>query len=181
MILLQTSLGCEKDLTKDSGLACHLLELNQSRVLLECPLDLSALALFLPVFSPPHLASPLEYTSDGTVDGRDGNKLSPMVKDGAAKVGDKRDRNFDIPGDSSSWSLSSTKRIRIDLPFQELNGQILVDAEPWYKTAELEFVELGLLDAIIISNPAGMLGLPFLTRHPDFGAKARLFFLCFEG
>jgi integrator complex subunit 9 len=54
-----------------------------------------------------------------------------------------------------------------------LNGQILVDAEPWYKTAELEFVDVGLLDAIIISNPAGMLGLPFLTRHPDFGAKAR--------
>lgn len=181
MILLQTSLGCEKDLTKDSGLACHLLELNQSCVLLECPLDLSALALFLPVFSPPHLASELKPTFDGTADHCDGYKLSTIAEEVAAKAGDKRDRNSHRPGDSSSWSPSSTKRIRIDLPFQELNGQILVDAEPWYKTAELEFVDVGLLDAIIISNPAGMLGLPFLTRHPDCGAKARRIFLVMKG
>jgi hypothetical protein len=35
---------------------------------------------------------------------------------------------------------------------------------------------VGLLDAVIISNPSGMLGLPFLTKHPDFCGKARILY-----
>jgi hypothetical protein len=54
---------------------------------------------------------------------------------------------------------------------KENSGQVLIEGEPWYKTAELGLVEVALLDAVVVSNPLGLLGLPFLTKNPDFSAK----------
>lgn len=135
---MQTSLGCGKDSghEEESGLACHLLDFEQSCVLLECPIDLSALSLFHP---------------------------APLQSDNNAR---------------SLITVRKRKRARlehIDVTnsiFKEVNGQVLAKGEPWYKIANLELVDVGLLDAVIVSNPSAMLGLPFLTKHPDFRAKA---------
>nr|XP_029124089.1 integrator complex subunit 9 homolog isoform X7 [Elaeis guineensis] len=82
---------------------CHMLELCGFRLLLECPLDLSALAVFAPI---------------------------PAT----------------APG--------------------------LIKAQPWYKTvAALHLWEPSLIGAVLVSTPAGMLGLPFLTRSPKFSGK----------
>ncbi|OAY77893.1 Integrator complex subunit 9, partial [Ananas comosus] len=86
---------------------CHVLELSGLRLLLECPLDLSALAIFAPV-------------------------------------------------PSSSPSSSGD----------------LVAAPPWYKAvAAHHLFDPCLLDAVVVSSPAAMLGLPFLARNPNFSAK----------
>lgn len=55
-------------------------------------------------------------------------------------------------------------------------GQIdplgFICAEPWYKAAKyLHLWNVSLIDAVLISTPAGVLGLPFLTRNPKFSAK----------
>ncbi|KAG0566253.1 hypothetical protein KC19_7G049700 [Ceratodon purpureus] len=176
-----TSLGCGKDPIQESGLACHLLDANQSCVLLECPLDLSALALFLPAPSSTHSvfqsSSRLGQSSEATLHGAAGRKRKG-----------KRDVHRDV------LLRSSTKRVclnnevcerdgagetgrdkggehKISSLFKEIHGQVLADGEPWYKVGGLELVDVGLLDAVIVSNPSGMLGLPFLTRHPDFCGK----------
>ncbi|KAL0744182.1 hypothetical protein Bca4012_085695 [Brassica carinata] len=48
----------------------------------------------------------------------------------------------------------------------------LVCAEPWYKTVKtLHLWEVSLIDIVLISNPTGLLGLPFLTQNPRFCAK----------
>ncbi|CAK9257653.1 unnamed protein product [Sphagnum jensenii] len=117
-----TALSCQEHLEEDPVLSCHLLEICQTRVLLECPLDLSVLAIFLPSFQ------------------------------------SKRKSHTDV----MSASLSFLK---------ENSGQVLIEGEPWYKTAELGLVEVALLDAVVVSNPLGLLGLPFLTKNPDFSAK----------
>lgn len=168
---MQTFLGCGKDPSQESGLACHLLDFEQSCVLLECPIDLSALALFLPAAQ------------------------SGSVRSFRAAVGSKRKGNRDVHRGELLRPSASTKRVRLNHEdgtgenngrdrggeyketsslFKEINGQFLAKGEPWYKVAGLELVDVGLLDAVIISNPAGMLGLPFLTKHPDFCGKARI-------
>ncbi|XP_020592966.1 integrator complex subunit 9 homolog [Phalaenopsis equestris] len=97
-------------LSKGSGLhypPCHMLEFCGLRLLLECPIDLSALNIFSPI--------------------------------------------------SASHEL-------------DLSG--FISAEPWYKTAKnLHLWDVSLIDVVLISSPAGMLGMPFLTRNPRFSAK----------
>ncbi|KAG1371128.1 integrator complex subunit 9 [Cocos nucifera] len=87
-----------------------MLELCGFRLLLECPLDLSALAVFAPI---------------------------PAAGDGA--------------GAGASG---------------------LIKAQPWYKTvAALHLWDPSLIGAVLVSSPAGMIGLPFLTRSPNFSGK----------
>ncbi|CAK9860072.1 unnamed protein product [Sphagnum jensenii] len=124
-----TALSCQEHLEEDPVLSCHLLEICQTRVLLECPLDLSVLAIFLPSFE---------------------------------SVQDEGKQKHKSHTDVMSASLSFLK---------ENSGQVLIEGEPWYKTAELGLVEVALLDAVVVSNPLGLLGLPFLTKNPDFSAK----------
>lgn len=84
-----------------------MLELCGLRLLLECPIDLSALNVFNPI-----------------------------------SVG----HQFDPSG--------------------------FISAQPWYKTAKnLHLWDVSLIDVVLISSPAGMLGMPFLTRNPGFSAK----------
>ncbi|URE05802.1 Beta-Casp domain, partial [Musa troglodytarum] len=100
-------------LSKGSGYYCpptHILQLCGFRLLLECPIDLSSLAVF-----------------------------SPIPAAGAANL------------DASSG---------------------LLRALPWYKTVPgLHLWDPSLIDAVLVSSPAGMLGLPFLTRNAKFCGK----------
>ncbi|XP_072965852.1 uncharacterized protein [Typha angustifolia] len=89
---------------------CHMLELSGFRLLLECPLDLSALTVFSPIRT------------------------------------------------TTSTSTSS------------LSG--LINALPWYKTvAALHLWDPSLIDAVLVSSPSALLGIPFLTRNPKFTGK----------
>ncbi|KFK38211.1 hypothetical protein AALP_AA3G083300 [Arabis alpina] len=55
---------------------------------------------------------------------------------------------------------------------REMTPADLVCAEPWYKTVKaLHLWEVSLIDVVLISNPMGVLGLPFLTQNPGFCAK----------
>ncbi|CAN6894760.1 unnamed protein product [Brassica oleracea] len=55
---------------------------------------------------------------------------------------------------------------------RQMTPDDLVSAEPWYKTVKtLHLWEVSLIDIVLISNPMGLLGLPFLTQHPRFCAK----------
>ncbi|CAL9751914.1 unnamed protein product [Musa acuminata subsp. burmannicoides] len=100
-------------LSQGSGYHCpptHILQLCGFRLLLECPIDLSSLAVF-----------------------------SPIPSTGAANL------------DASSG---------------------LLRALPWYKTVPgLHLWDPSLIDAVLVSSPAGMLGLPFLTRNAKFCGK----------
>lgn len=92
-----------------------MLELCGFRILLECPLDLSALASFVPI--PAVL------------------RASPTAAD----------------------AVSSSD---------------LIAAQPWYKTvAGLLLWDPFLIDAVLVSTPAALLGLPFLARNSKFKAK----------
>ncbi|RWW88824.1 hypothetical protein BHE74_00002284, partial [Ensete ventricosum] len=88
----------------------HILQLCGFRLLLECPIDLSSLAVF-----------------------------SPIPSAGAANL------------DASSG---------------------LLRALPWLKTVPgLHLWDPSLIDAVLVSSPSAMLGLPFLTRNAKFCGK----------
>lgn len=52
-----------------------------------------------------------------------------------------------------------------------VDGHFFLDVEPWYKTAEFGLLDVSSIDAVLISNPEGMLSLPLLTRMGEFSAK----------
>lgn len=63
----------------------------------------------------------------------------------------------------------------------------LINAVPWYKTVRnfpISDLEASLIDVVVVSTPAGMLGLPFLVRTKSFSAKVSplnrtsIFLLC---
>lgn len=158
---LQTSLGCGKDPgQEESSPASHLLDFDESCVLLECPIDLSALALFHPAPLPEEQS--VSVRSFIAVRKRKGNQDALLRPSARIRLNHEEDGKGRDCKEMSSL-------------FKELNGQVLAKGEPWYKVSGMELVDVGLLDAVIISNPAGMLGLPFLTKHPDFCGKARIF------
>ncbi|KAJ7539910.1 hypothetical protein O6H91_11G114700 [Diphasiastrum complanatum] len=182
-----TCLGERNGVVEAGEPACHLLEICDTRLLLECPLDLSALSYFLPTL----LKRPEMVLSSNT------KATGYDLKHGDAKTSSIPSRNYEPEHAYEHGSSSHIKRQKLlshsdadgvashllcglmrdwnavngSSPYKELDGQILIEAEPWYKTADLGLVDIPLLDAVIISNPIGMLGLPFLTRHPEFSAK----------
>ncbi|KAH8950895.1 hypothetical protein BDL97_10G109700 [Sphagnum fallax] len=204
-----TALSCQEHLEEDPVLSCHLLEICQTRVLLECPLDLSVLAIFLPSFqsvqdgatpvsssslrfishvlaskSEQELASsrPTAAAAARTVEQektlKDSINNLSTVKSEPVSARAKRPRSEQQsqgPGSATEGKQkrkSHTDVMSASLSFlKENSGQVLIEGEPWYKTAELGLVEVALLDAVVVSNPLGLLGLPFLTKNPDFSAK----------
>ncbi|KAJ0234083.1 Integrator complex subunit [Hirschfeldia incana] len=55
---------------------------------------------------------------------------------------------------------------------RRMTSDDLVCTEPWYKTVKaLHLWEVSLIDIVLISNPMGLIGLPFLTQNPRFCAK----------
>ncbi len=176
-------------------------------MLLECPLDLSVLAIFLPSFqsvqdgATPVSSSSLRFISHvlaseseheltssrptaaaHTVEQektlKDSINNLSTVKSEPVSARTKRPRSEQQsqgPGSATEGKQkrkSHTDVISAPLSFlKENSGQVLIEGEPWYKTAELGLVEVALLDAVVVSNPLGLLGLPFLTKNPDFSAK----------
>lgn len=66
-----------------------------------------------------------------------------------------------IPSDSSDM-----------LDEEPLKAQNIIYSEPYYKTVKgLHTWDFTSIDVVLISSPMGMIGLPFLTRTPDFSAK----------
>ncbi|CAN8260185.1 unnamed protein product [Cochlearia groenlandica] len=109
---------------------CHMLNLCGFRILIDCPLDLSALTIFAPV--------PYDVGFEAS----------------------------DVPMDAEDPIQKKQKLER------QMTLDDLVCAEPWYKTVTaLHLWELSLIDMVLISNPMGLLGLPFLTQNPRFCAK----------
>nr|XP_028960961.1 integrator complex subunit 9 isoform X2 [Malus domestica] len=55
---------------------------------------------------------------------------------------------------------------------KSLDADDLICAVPWYKTVKnLHLWNASFIDAVLISSPMGMLGLPFITRMKGFSAK----------
>ncbi|CAN8260139.1 unnamed protein product [Cochlearia groenlandica] len=107
-----------------------MLNLFGFRILIDCPLDLSALTIFAPV--------PYDVGFEAS----------------------------DVPMDAEDPIQKKQKLER------QMTLDDLVCAEPWYKTVTaLHLWELSLIDMVLISNPMGLLGLPFLTQNPRFCAK----------
>ena len=74
-------------------------------------------------------------------------------------------RNYDIHKDVCEISADSriyTKTVDVHSFLEE---------EPWYMTSEFSLVDVSCIDAVLISNPQGMLGLPFLTGMKGFSGK----------
>ncbi|XP_020887277.1 integrator complex subunit 9 isoform X2 [Arabidopsis lyrata subsp. lyrata] len=113
---------------------CHMLNLCGFRILIDCPLDLSAIKIFSPVIS--CVASEAsKYPSDESLDAQ-----NPIQK---------------------------KHKLERQLTFADL-----VCEEPWYKTVKpLHLWDASFIDIVLISNPMGLLGLPFLTQNPGFSAK----------
>ncbi|KAI6691793.1 hypothetical protein NL676_019503 [Syzygium grande] len=117
---------------------CHVLSVCGFRILIDCPMDLSALAVFAPV--PPGFSAV-----------QDEEDFEPLV--------DEFDR----------CESGNEERKNIEKP---MNAKALIRSEPWYKTvANLHLWNLSFIDVVLISSPAGMLGLPFLTQAKGFSAK----------
>ncbi|KAL3729069.1 hypothetical protein ACJRO7_033640 [Eucalyptus globulus] len=108
------------------------------RILIDCPLDLSALAAFAP--KPP----------------------------GFSAVQDEEDFGH-LVDESDGCESGNEEREDTENP---MNAKALIRSEPWYKTvASLHLWNLSFIDVVLISSPAGMLRLPFLTRAKGFSAK----------
>lgn len=111
-----------------------MLNLSGFRILIDCPLDLSAITIF----------SPLPY--------------------------DVGFEASEYPSDAQNPIQKKQKLAR------QMTPDDLVCAEPWYKTVKaLHLWDVSLIDIVLISNPMGLLGLPFLTQNPRFCAKVHVF------
>lgn len=184
--VLKTCLGLGKDQGKWAGPSCHLLNVSGAHLLLECPLDLSMLHHFLPA---PNITM---HTQDADMHDAQRNKraLSPM---GALQTSRKRalrdtddhtscfdlDAMYALHAQASSYAHMHSSHVQseanISLGFTSVvNGYTFLDVEPWYKTAEFGLLDVSSIDAVLVSNPEGMLGLPFLTRTASFSGKVIL-------
>ncbi|KAF8015734.1 hypothetical protein BT93_H1306 [Corymbia citriodora subsp. variegata] len=115
---------------------CHMLSVCGFRILIDCPLDLSALAVCAPI---PPTAVQDEEDSERSVDESGGCESGNGEREDTAKP---------------------------------MNAKALICLEPWYKTVvNLHLWNLLFIDVVLISSPAGMLGLLFLMRAEGFSAK----------
>ncbi|XP_050153242.1 uncharacterized protein LOC126627749 isoform X4 [Malus sylvestris] len=120
---------------------CHILNICGFTILLDCPLDLSALTIFSPIPSSSE-ASYLDKESPNSLNCSDLLDLEePLFR----------------------------KRQKVE---KSLDADDLICAVPWYKTVNnLHLWNTSFIDAVLISSPMGMLGLPFITRMKGFSAK----------
>ncbi|KAM1018300.1 hypothetical protein FF1_039789 [Malus domestica] len=120
---------------------CHILNICGFTILLDCPLDLSALTIFSPIPSSSE-ASYLDKESPNSLNCSDLLDLEePLFR----------------------------KRQKVE---KSLDADDLICAVPWYKTVNnLHLWNTSFIDAVLISSPMGMLGLPFITQMKGFSAK----------
>uniref|UniRef100_A0A1D1XDH8 Integrator complex subunit 9 n=1 Tax=Anthurium amnicola TaxID=1678845 RepID=A0A1D1XDH8_9ARAE len=122
---------------------CYMLDLCGFRILLECPVDLSALMVFTPISTP----------TSAFVGIRDEGKVTCEVGSSPKRrrwTEEKEEEGMEVP----------------------LSKSDLINALPWYKTVgSLHLWDVSLIDVVVVSSPMGMLGLPFLTQNNNFSAK----------
>ncbi|MQM15461.1 hypothetical protein Taro_048409 [Colocasia esculenta] len=122
---------------------CHILDLSGFRILLECPIDLSALTVFDPLLTADVAVIDIGDEEEGIHEGNSHQKK-------------KRWAEREAEGGKGT----------------PLSKNDLINAVPWYKTVgSLNLWDISLIDVVVISSPMGMLGLPFLTRNSNFSAK----------
>lgn len=167
--LLQTCLGEGKGGEK-GGLVTPLsfsLDFCQTRILLECPIDLSALLLFLPSALPSDVdqqrpdSLSLQHANSDTLPSSSSRSSPARARDhrqDLLQAGRKRPRHEDGAREQRDY-------------YRIVHGQYFLDAAPWYKTPNLNAVDVTSLNVVLVSNPVAMLGLPLLVRNPDFTAK----------
>ncbi|CAM6099663.1 unnamed protein product [Calypogeia fissa] len=174
---LQTCLGERKGGEKGGLLTppCFSLDFAHTRILLECPIDLSALLSFLPSALPPDVdqqvsdpRSSLHHISADTLP-------SSSSRSSLTGKGDFRQDGLHPgkkrPRDDKSGPLDDGGPRKKSHYYRAIGGQYFIDAAPWYKTPDFNVVDATSLNVVIISNPVAMLGLPLLVRNPDFTAK----------
>ncbi|KAF3786838.1 Integrator complex subunit 9 [Nymphaea thermarum] len=118
------------------------------QILLECPLDLSAMRVFSPIPTISYRKNPHKNLSDHQLD-KLGNVYLKSNKMGSGRI--------DAQGSDGTGSV--------------FDAGDLIMAEPWYKMVPLHLWDVSMIDVVLISTPAGMLGLPFLTNDKRFNAK----------
>ncbi|KAF3337374.1 integrator complex subunit 9 [Carex littledalei] len=83
---------------------------------------------------------------------------------------------MECPVDLSALTLFSpiSRTASSSPPFSDNND--LIRAVPWYKTvASMHLWDPSSLDAVFISSPWALLGLPFLTRKPGFSKSTMIY------
>lgn len=120
---------------------CHILNVCGFRILLDCPLDLSALTIFSPISSTSKVSSLDEE------DPKCSNRSDPLdLEEPLARKRKKVERPLDAN----------------DLIYAEPWYKTVKNLHLW---------NTSFIDVVLISSPMGMLGLPFLTRIKGFSAK----------
>ncbi|MCO5555046.1 hypothetical protein L7F22_008586 [Adiantum nelumboides] len=180
-----TCLGLGEDQETWAGPSCHLLQVEGAHLLLECPLDLSMLHFFLPASNlcvqKSHDASHDRKTTMGTLNQDCSVKRQRLAFYDEDEINDqiswfqlddiqrpqhlseghhREDTNLEQPETTSTLAFTHV-----------IDGQTFLDVEPWYKTAEFGLLDVTSLNAVLVSNPEGMLGLPLLTRMENFSGK----------
>lgn len=223
MAMELTCLGLGKGQGDSAGPSCHLLQASGAHLLLECPLDMSVLQLFLPAatlmapttsgshkraadmddalpkssdspFKPglgrdtlPTHSRKWQKTGLEDMDGHSNLQKSGLYMDGFTSGLEKdglpacstSGLDMDDIARSGKWrklGVPCVSHILPDAvagsgPTRVVDGHFFLDVEPWYKTAEFGLLDVSSIDAVLISNPEGMLGLPLLTRMGEFSAK----------
>ncbi|XP_050375178.1 uncharacterized protein LOC126792754 [Argentina anserina] len=120
---------------------CHILEICGFRILMDCPLDLSALSIF----------APIPFAS----------KASSMDKE------NPRCSNLSGPLDLEGQSVR--KRQKVERPLDA--DDLIYAEPWYKTVRNLHLWNTSFIDVVLISSPMGMLGLPYLTRIKGFSAK----------
>ncbi|KAL3700369.1 hypothetical protein R1sor_018391 [Riccia sorocarpa] len=189
-LYVQTCLGGGE--TGDSSIpTSFLLDICQTQVLLECPVNLSALLLFLPTLLSSKEGKLKSPSGDKRAVGARLQSTSSLGYGGdslSVHGGKKYSKGTEAVDDHLEALLPACKRPKVGIHRSSRHGSCShngghitekgdpnslypLDAEPWYKTPDLHQLDVSLLNAVLISNPLAMLGLPFLVRNPGFTAK----------
>lgn len=120
---------------------CHILDICGFRILLDCPLDLSALSIFSPIPS--------------------ASKASCVDKE------NPRCSNRSCPTDLEEPLVQ--KRQKVERPLDA--DDLIFAEPWYKTVRNLHLWNTSFIDVVLISSPMGMLGLPFLTRIKGFSAK----------
>ncbi|XP_004308609.1 PREDICTED: integrator complex subunit 9 [Fragaria vesca subsp. vesca] len=120
---------------------CHILDICGFRILLDCPLDLSALTIFSPIPS--------------------ASKASSIDKENP--------KCLNCSGPSDREESLVRKRQKVERPLDA--DDLIYAEPWYKTVRNMHLWNTSFIDVVLISSPMGMLGLPFLTRTNGFSAK----------
>ncbi|VVA28907.1 PREDICTED: integrator complex subunit [Prunus dulcis] len=120
---------------------CHILNICGFSILLDCPLDLSALTIFSPIPTSSKASSFDEENPSCPNHSESSDLEEPMVR----------------------------KRQKVEKPLDA--DDLIYAEPWYKTVKNLHLWNVSFIDVVLISSPTGMLGLPFLTRMKGFSAK----------